>query len=220
MGQVHTSALQVLQGESFTMTWTYYLNQHTITLATSGGETGTWQINVEGQLTAALTPTASAADVAAALNALGVVNAQGQATVGKSGTAPVTYTITWPGDVTVPDGTRDDALSVVPAIVPQCTVTVARVVKDLTGYTPYSQAREKRGDTSSPLIWDSIGPPATATFNTLDSTGQVILSITHDDTQAMTATSGYYDVHLVDGPGNDERFVEGPVTIVDGTTFR
>jgi hypothetical protein len=60
----------------------------------------------------------------------------------------------------------------------------------------------------------------TATFAALGSSGVVTMTISHTNTQAMTATAGYYDVHLVSGAGVDERLVEGTVTIKPTTTSR
>jgi hypothetical protein len=113
MGQIHKDDIQVLQGETLVATWTRYTNAHTITITgLTGGDTGTWTITVSGQTSAALSPTATAAEVAAALNALPVVNEQGTATV--SGTGP--WTVTWPGSVTVPTGSLDDAVQVTPSL--------------------------------------------------------------------------------------------------------
>ena len=216
MGQIHKDDIQVLQGETLTATWTRYTNAHTVTITgLVGGETGTWTLTVSGQTTAALSPTATAAEVAAAVNALPVVNEQGLATV--TGTGP--WVVTWPGSVSVPDGARDDAVQVTPALSPQRVFSLARVPSDLTGYTAYSDARETQSPTGT-LIWTSQGGSPTATFNTLGSDGVVTLTITHTNTQAMTAPGGYYDVHLVSGAGNDERFVEGSVTIKPTTTSR
>src|SRR3954468_7329694 len=104
MGQIRKSDITILQGESFSATWIAQENAHTITLDLSGGETGTWTITVSGQTNADPAPTATAAEIAAALNALARVNEQGQAGVSRASNV---VTVAWPGTLTVPQSGQD-----------------------------------------------------------------------------------------------------------------
>lgn len=218
MGQIRKSDITVLQGESFSQTWIAQENAHTFTLDLAGGETGTWTITVAGQTTADLAPTATAATIAAALNALARVNEQGQAGVSRASNV---VTVAWPGTLTVPQSgqDRDNAVYVTPALSPQRDIAVARVVRDLTGYTGYSQARVTRGNSTATLLWDADGGTPTAALTLGGAAGTVTLTIAHSVTQAMTE-GGAHDIHLVDGGGVDERFIQGAVTLDTGTTFR
>ena len=79
---------------------------------------------------------------------------------------------------------------------------------DLTGYTGTSQIRKHYSSSNSVSF--------TVQFN--DTSGEVILSLTPDQTNNMTPGRYVYDVEVVDSANIISRIVEGMVTITPSVT--
>jgi hypothetical protein len=88
------------------------------------------------------------------------------------------------------------------------------VARNLTGYTAKMSIRKAITDATTVL--DLTSPAGGITIN--GAAGQLTITITDEQTSAMTWTTGVYDIKITSSGGVAERILEGAVSVFPQVT--
>jgi len=93
------------------------------------------------------------------------------------------------------------------------TNTAKTTAKNITGYTARMAIRRKQSDSSA------LADLTSSSGITLGgSAGTIVITLTKDQTAAITPGPGVWDLELIDGSGIVTRFVEGTCTFTPSVT--